>query len=376
MCLLWLSFLGLMFISCNPFSCFSPKEPSLKHPIKISATKEYHPQDKVEILIDKMGVPHIYGNTETDLAYGLGFMHGRDRQFQIEIMRHTATGRLSEMFGTKTLKHDQKLRFLTFNLDEQYAALRKRDQKLLTNYASGVNDGVLHSGPTVQQTILQIKFAPFTAKESLAIARLMAWNLANDFQNELLREKISNLLPKKSPLKNLFFAAMPSGGVPIISNNEKHGNRPALITQEIISRQLNRDFANNNENVLKNNINTHSINTNTEAFSIGSWFKDGASNSWVVHGSKTKNNKPILCNDPHLDHSLPSSFYIAHLEHRDFTLAGGTIPGVLGVMIGHSRNASWGMTNSYADLQDLVKIKQNPNNEDEYLVDNKALPYQ
>src|SRR5690606_8974212 len=57
------------------------------------------PASPVEIFLDEHGVPHIYAERDEDLAYGLGFVHARDRLFQILVLKHAATGRLGELFG-------------------------------------------------------------------------------------------------------------------------------------------------------------------------------------------------------------------------------------------------------------------------------------
>jgi penicillin G amidase len=94
----------------------------------------------------------------------------------------------------------------------------------------------------------------------------------------------------------------------------------------------------------------------------------------VVHGSKTAAGVPVLCNDPHLSHELPSVFYLAHLESPDFTVAGVTFAGIPAVLIGHTRHLAWGMTVSYADAQDLVRLTLAPDSTEVALIDGERVP--
>ena len=49
----------------------------------------------VEILRNNANVPHIFGATERDVFYALGFAHAQDRLWQMTMLRRTAQGKLS-----------------------------------------------------------------------------------------------------------------------------------------------------------------------------------------------------------------------------------------------------------------------------------------
>src|SRR5258708_32831570 len=61
---------------------------------------------RVEIARDQYGVPHIFAHTLEDAAYGQGYMHARDRFFQVDMFRHLVEGKLSEYFGNLTFNND------------------------------------------------------------------------------------------------------------------------------------------------------------------------------------------------------------------------------------------------------------------------------
>ena len=66
----------------------------------------------VEIVRDNANVPHVFAASDRDAYFGLGYAHAQDRLWQMTTLRRTAQGRLSEVFGTRTLNIDKLLRRL------------------------------------------------------------------------------------------------------------------------------------------------------------------------------------------------------------------------------------------------------------------------
>ncbi len=315
------------------------------------------PEARVDIVLDARGIPHVFGQSEADLAFGLGFMHGRDRTFQVAVMKHAARGRLTELFGADGLPLDQQLRILSYRLPEAYAALSARDHTTLEAYAKGVNAGAAHAGPPAELALLDVPFGEFTAEDSFAIMRLQSWTLSGDHRDELARAQLLARLPPGDQRISLFDAPIWTGGVPIVSG--------APVTQA--SPRVSPAVA-------KLTVNELPAAAAELAHSLG-LDQLGASNSWAVHGARTESGVPVLCNDPHLSHELPSVFYLAHLEHPDFTGVGVTFAGIPAVLIGHTRSLAWGMTVSYADSQDLFRL-QVTGDGNGYVVDGVTVPFE
>jgi len=66
----------------------------------------------LEIVRDHANVPHVFGETDSDVFFGLGYAHAQDRLWQMIMLRRTAQGRLSEVFGKRTLPVDELMRRL------------------------------------------------------------------------------------------------------------------------------------------------------------------------------------------------------------------------------------------------------------------------
>src|SRR5688572_10054253 len=65
---------------------------------------------RIEVLIDDMGIPHVYGATDADLFYGGGYQMARDRLYHMEMMRRLAHGRSAEVLGEAAVEDDELAR--------------------------------------------------------------------------------------------------------------------------------------------------------------------------------------------------------------------------------------------------------------------------
>ena len=95
----------------------------------------------VEIVHDNANVPHIFAENDADVFFGLGYAHAQDRLWQMTMLRRTVQGRLSEVFGPRTINIDKVLR----RFDLYGAAIRSvevqdaRTLAALKAYSAGVN---------------------------------------------------------------------------------------------------------------------------------------------------------------------------------------------------------------------------------------------
>ena len=78
-----------------------------------------------------------------------------------------------------------------------------------------------------------------------------------------------------------------------------------------------------------------------------------ASNNWAVSPRRSANGHALLSGDPHLELSLPSIWYEAHLVvPGTLDVYGVTIPGSGGIVIGFNRDVAWTFTNTSTDVLD------------------------
>ena len=95
----------------------------------------------VEIVRDTADIPHIFAAGDAGVFFGLGFAHAQDRLWQMTVMRRTAQGRLSEIFGAQTLPTDDLMRRLDIYGAASASLAAQDDDTLaaLKAYADGVN---------------------------------------------------------------------------------------------------------------------------------------------------------------------------------------------------------------------------------------------
>lgn len=334
----------VLIAACHPLFMFKP--PKIKDPIAQGRETQ-----KIHVAVDSYGIPFIKAKSFNSAMYGLGFVHARDRLFQLDLVRHAALGRMTELFGEKVLELDRKLRLLTFKLEEQLAGLAPEERELVNAYVRGVNDGAQQRGRSAEHFLLGIDFEEFSALHVLAIARLQSWQLASDLVPELARLRIAQSSLSDAAKAELF-SVVDDQNSAIIAG--KYSSKKPVLT------------------LPKFPLEKTEYKTEAESNSFIQ-LEDGASNAWVVEGRLTKSKHAILMNDPHLRHAWPSNFYLATLESEDMHVSGASFVGLPAILIGSSKMVSWGVTASYANTQDTVLLKRDPKNPQVYFVDDK--PY-
>ncbi len=134
-------------------------------------------RDRVTVRRDERGIPYIQANNDEDLYFAQGYATAADRLWQMDLLRRTARGELSEIFGSRTLDEDKRHRTFGFAQVAEAEALqaKPRDRAMLEAYARGVNSYVASldakSLPPEFQ-ILQYQPRPWTPADSLIVVKL------------------------------------------------------------------------------------------------------------------------------------------------------------------------------------------------------------
>ncbi len=300
--------------------------------------------EQVEIYRDSLAVPYIFANNDEDAAFALGYLHAQERMFVMDIIRRAGAGRLSEIFGDKTLPFDKMFR--TIGLDRTVLMIKRKIDpetlKILESYSKGVNLYIKQAKNkyTFEFDLLGYQPEPWKLEHSLIVSRMMAWELNiswwtdlsfTELAQKLGSEKVGEILPD-----------YPENSPTIIPD---HLDKFAILNRSLIETdKAFRKFMGMNG--------TH----------IGS-------NNWVVNGSMSLSGKPIIANDPHLAFSAPGKWYAVVIKSPEWDAAGVTLPGVPGIVIGKNENISWVLTNIMNDDADFY-FEQFDSSGTKYLVDN------
>ena len=302
----------------------------------------------VEIVRDNANVPHIFGAVDEDVFFGLGFAHAQDRMWQMIMLRRTAQGRLSEIFGGATLNVDTLLRrFDIYTLSvRSVAALDPKTRAALESYAAGVNarldqinsEALGRGAP--EMLMFNAPMAPWSPADSVAIVKLMGLQLSGHLEAEVIRARTSLALPDQKRLADILPDA-PGSGI------------AALPEYASLAPGVKR-FADNIP------LDPHPLSPFKHlAFA-------GASNAFAAAPSRSASGGTLLANDPHLGFTAPSIWYLARLELASGGVIGATIPGLPVVLTGRSADLGWGLTSAYVDDQDVYIEEINPDNGQEY----------
>ena len=299
----------------------------------------------VRVVRDRYGVPTIQAQTRRDAARALGFVHAQDRLFQMDLQRRLGAGRLSEIFGEAALGTDRTMRTLGLyrRAEAGLGVLSPEFRGVLDAYADGVN-AVLHAGGTLplETDILRYRPDDWRPADTLVIGKLLALQLTGNYGTELVRARLAATLSADEIVE-------------LFPNYPK--DAPVTLGRlHDLGRELPLDAL-------------------LEALPFGAEPRR-ASNNWVVDGAHSATGLPLLANDPHLDYAAPLVWYLARIDTPDMSVAGATIAGNPGVVLGHNDRIAWGYTTTNADAEDLFIERPDPTDPSRYLVPGGSAPFE
>jgi penicillin amidase len=282
----------------------------------------------VDVTIDPDGIPRIRAANELDAAAALGFLHARERMFQMDLMRRAASGRLSEIAGRPTLPIDRLMRTLGVAraAADDLAALPAPTRAILDAYARGVNAWIDRRGRFAAAEFLPFGApAPWSAVDSLLWGKTMGLYLSGNWRTELARQVLSGGMSREAV--DALWPPASGAGHPEASLGQDSTPRDAAALGRLAA--IIPGFP--------------------DPFTL----PDEASNAWAVDGAHSETGAPLLAGDPHLGFSLPGIWYLARIDTPQGVLAGATAPGVPFIVIGHNSRIAWTFTTTGADVQDL-----------------------
>ena len=280
----------------------------------------------VTVTVDADGVPRIRADTETDAAAALGYLHARDRLFQMDTMRRVASGRLSELLGRTTLPLDRSMRVLGLRhrAEEEWAAMPPAPRALMEAYAAGVNAFMAaHGRWSAPEFALLGAPEPWLPVDSLLWGKLMGVYLSGNYRTELARAAALSH-PGPTPVS--------ADDVRALWPNPPQGRTAEAAAEATVADRL-------------------------LALLPGwpsPWTQPPtASDEWAVDGKHSATGAPLLAGDPHLGFNTPGLWYLARIDTPGGTLAGATAPGVPLLVLGRNSRIAWTFKNTGADTQDV-----------------------
>lgn len=355
----------------------------------------------VTVYTDANGIPTIVGETETDVSFVQGYLHARDRFFQMDYLRRVASGTLGELFGSAALSNDITLRTLGLRRAawSSYTELTPTELAWVKAYTDGVNHFLANNPLPPEYGALELSMAePWSSVDSLVIGKLLAFQLSfdsslSDIGNTIrlgTYQAVGDVVGFDGTAMFLqdFNISIPvDGRVSIPDFFQRTGiilpNSDAVAqTQEAkdltdtkipegmnlttVFGELDRSVMPRVDSTLLEMAKNYRHSVSNLPFL--SETKEFGSNWWAVSGEHTESGYPLFANDPHLGLDIPPIFMNENLVVRDEGLA---VSGV--VFAGAPVNAQacnlhmcWGSTVNRLDVTDVFQ--------DPILVNNFGLP--
>ncbi|HET6907197.1 MAG TPA: penicillin acylase family protein, partial [Rhodanobacteraceae bacterium] len=314
----------------------------------------------VSITRDARGTPTIEAHNRADAAYGLGFLHGQERFFQMDLLRRVAAGELSELVGKAALKVDESHRIHRFRAlaEAELLQLPAAQRVVLDAYTQGVNAG-LHSLDVRPWEYLLLRATPqkWRDEDSLLVIDAMFLDLNQQGENkrELNFARLRDALP--GPVADFLLAPDPQWQAPLRGRSTQPVPMPGAGVFDLRKVSIDgKEVAQGMAAILA---------TARHDSGIGS-------NGFAVGGALTGGGA-LLANDPHLGLRVPDIWYRARMRWPDpvtpsrmLDLNGVTLPGAPALVIGSNGHIAWGFTNSEGDWMDWVRVTRDPKDPSRY----------
>jgi penicillin amidase len=290
---------------------------------------------------DALGVLTVEAAGARDAAFALGYATAQERFFEMDLLRRAAAGELAEVFGAAALPVDRERRLHRFRTRARtvLAGLDEASRSRAQAYAEGVNAGLadLAARPW-QYSLLRQRPAPWRAEDSLLVGYAMFFDLQDETNaRELATARLRASLP---PAYTDFVLAAGNGWDAPIAGEPLA--LPPIPPAEVVDlRRLDRRHFGREVDV-------------TTDYAVGS-------NGWAVDGRLTAHGGALVANDVHLGLRVPNIWLRARLRFAGaggaVDVAGVTLPGFPGIVIGANGRIAWAFTNSYGDWLDWVEVK-------------------
>lgn len=298
-------------------------DPVYEGEIKLNGIKS-----EVKIYRDSNAVAYIKTENFLDAIFALGFVHAQERMFQMDVARRAGEGKLSEIFGNKTVPFDKMFKTIGLypSVCEDYSRLNDITKKILDSYSKGVNNYIKSTDGKYSIEFDILGYQPYLWKPEhcLLVAKLMAWELNLSWWTDIA---FAHLVQK-------FGAERVAAIIPGFNENA-----PTIIPH------YDKGVAQISLDLINTDIKFRKF-FGIEGTHIGS-------NNWIVNGKKSASGLPIIANDPHLAFSLQGKWFVASIQSDSLNVDGFTIPGLPGVVIGKNQNIAWAMTNVMTDDADF-----------------------
>ena len=321
------------------------------------------------VIIDHWGIAHIRAASVHDAFFAQGWNAARDRLWQIDLWRKRGLGRLAASFGPAYVAQDRAARLLLYRGDmvAEWAAYPTEARQQTEAFVAGVNayvDAVAAGTAPRPREFAATGSAPERWSGD-DVVRIRSHALVSNVAEEVERARLlchggAGFVSLQHKIEPAHETAVPAGLDPcsipadvldtyLLGTKGVSFEAPALADAQLPGAVWagSVDRANDQE----------------------------GSNNWVVDAAHSATGRPILANDPHRAHGVPSLRYVVDLAAPGLHIAGAGEPSLPGISFGHNDTAAWGLTIFPADQEDLYVYQTSTDHPGAYLYRGKWEPF-
>ena len=316
-------------------------------------------QQPATMILDHWGIAHLYTANRRDAFFMQGYNAARDRLWQIDLWRKRGLGLLARDFGPSYVEQDRAARLFLYRGDmgKEWQSYGPHAKDYADAFVAGVNAYVQETREGAQPLPEEFKIAGSRPDLWNAddIVRIRSHGLTRNVELEVQRAQIACAAGLQADRLQAQFE-------PAWTTKLPDGLDPCSIPRDVLKDYtLATDpvkFGAGKKAAQAYDPDALLAQAQTKVETIGS-------NNWVVSGKRTATRRPILANDPHRDHSVPSLRYIVHLVAPGMNVIGAGEPALPGISIGHNGRIAFGLTIFGMDQEDLYVEALNPSNPDQ-----------
>ncbi|MEO0742298.1 MAG: penicillin acylase family protein [Bacteroidota bacterium] len=315
---------------------------------------------------DDFGVPHVSAPTEVAAFYGQGYAVAQDRLFQMETFWRVATGRFAELFGPGdndgNILQDQGVLTVFYTPDEratQFDALSPGLKALLEAYRDGIN---LYIGEIATDPMkLPIEYALFsgnpeawTNDKTVAVLQFFMRRFGEIGGSELNRlaefeamgpEMFDQLRPINDPTAS---TTITSQTAPIVDDTPAYANHDFPDRVLAAARVAAAELAERNA-IVEEVYRKHGIPLSFGSFAAAIAPNVSASGNAMLLGAPQMGEPSP---DPEVRSQTSITSEVEIKVDGGLHIAGMTVPGIPGVIIGRTPNRAWTLTTGFTDNTD------------------------
>ncbi|MFC1457802.1 penicillin acylase family protein [Microvirga arabica] len=317
-------------------------------------------QQPAELIVDQWGIPHIYAGSTRDAIFLQGYNAARDRLWQIDLWRKRGLGLLAKDFGPTYVAQDRATRMFLYrgDMNQEWTAYGPDAKSYTEAFVAGINAfvGEVHNGRRPVPVEFRVAGTMPDRWTPEDVVRIRSHGLTRNVASEVSRARVACAAGLEADrfrrkIEPDWTTKVPDGLDPCSIPRE------VLNDYQLATREVT--FAKPGQQRTSLDPDKFLAEADDRVSTIGS-------NNWTIAPSRTATGRPILANDPHRAHGVPSLRYIVHLNAPGLSVIGAGEPALPGISIGHNGQIAFGLTIFAIDQEDLFVYETNPDNPNQY----------